>query len=161
MSRAFIFAFIFTASAAFGQDEPVSILRCKCNAKANRDFLFTQKHWVDGNDNPSTSFTTGTRTEPNGLVIYDKIFAGLTTNNPTVKSFASKDTTRYKVDDVVEFSGSVLERGVQTLVITWKNPSGNKVWIASIDVKNKKAIVTQLYEGLFSFGVDVETLDCE
>ena len=161
MNRTIFFTFIIAASTAFGQNDPVSILRCKCNAKANRDFLFTNKEWVDQNNKPSTSFGTGTRAEPNGLVIYDKIFAGLTTNNPIVKSFALKETTRFKVDDIAEFSCSVLERGAQTVVITWKNPHGNKIWIAAIDLKNKKAIVTQLYEGLFSMGVDVETLDCE
>lgn len=161
MRRAMIFAFAITVSTVFGQTKPVGILHCKCNAKANRDFLFKSMEWVDKNDMPTTSFRTGTRTEPNGLSIYDKVFAGLSTDNPTIISSALKETTFLKMGDIAEFSGSVLERNLQTVIITWKNPFGNKVWVASIDFENKKAIVTQFYNGLTSFGVNVETLDCE
>jgi hypothetical protein len=43
----------------------------------------------------------------------------------------------------------------------WKNPAGNKIWIASIDMKNKKAVVFQSYEGVTSFGTGIESLDCK
>ena len=44
-------------------------------------------------------------------------------------------------------------------MIKWENPSGNKVWIATINLKNKQAIVTESYDGITSFGINIEILE--
>ena len=36
----------------------------------------------------------------------------------------------------------------------------NKVWLAAVDLTHRKAIVTQVVQGVTSVGGELETLDC-
>ena len=61
---------------------------------------------------------------------------------------------------IEEFNGTVIHRAGDIIMLKWSNPFGNKIWIATINLKYKKAIVTESYDGLTSFGMNIEILDC-
>ena len=149
---------LFSVLSAFG-NEKTTVLQCVSNSIANRDYHFAQNQWVDGKDNPSQEFKTGSKSKPNDLVMRDKIFSRIDTDKPIVKSMTPKTTLTES--ETVEFVGSVLERTKSLITIEWKNPYQNKLWIATIDLQHKKAVVNHIYEGATSFGVNVETLDCK
>jgi len=151
---------IFSSVSVFAAEEIPTILQCKSNSIANRDYHFGQHEWVDKKDKPSNEFSTGTLSKPNGLVLQDKIFTRLNTNKFIIKSITPK-TKDMNEEQVVEFEGSVLSRTGTLITISWKNPYDNKFWFGVIDLKDKKAVVSHVYEGITSFGVDVESLDCK
>lgn len=156
----FVFFLTFNNVSVLAADEKSTVLQCKSNSIANRDYHFGQREWVDKSDKPSNQFSTGTSSKPNDLVMRDKVFTCLDTNKPIVKSITPK-TKNVNEEQVAEFEGMVIERTSTLLTIIWKNPYDNKFWFAAIDLKHKKAVVSHLYEGITSFGVDVETLDCK
>ena len=157
---AFIPILLFNSFSAFGAEEKLTVLQCMSNSIANRDYHFGQHEWVDKKDKPTNEFMTGTKSKPNDLIMRDKVFTRLDTNKPIIKSVTPK--TKYvNEEQVSEFEGSVLDRTNTLITITWKNPYDNKFWFAVIDFQHKKAVVSHVYEGATSFGVDVETLDCK
>jgi hypothetical protein len=155
-----IFILIFNAVVLFAAEEKPTVLQCVSNSIAHRDYHFSQHKWVGEKDKPTNEFRTGTLANPNNLILRDKIFSRLDTNKPIMKSITPK--TKYvNEEQVAEFEGLVLDRTDTLITIIWKNPYDNKFWFAAIDLKYKKAVVSHVYEGITSFGVDVETLDCK
>ncbi len=155
-----VFLMVFYSVPIFASDNDISILQCESNAIANRDYYFNKKEWVGKDDKPSDEFRTGNTTKPNDLIMRSKIFANLNTNKPTIKSI-TQPTKYVNEQQTVEFEGIILNRTDTVVTITWKNPNDNKIWIGTINLKHKKAIVSYAYEGATSFGVDVESLDCK
>ena len=156
----FIFILIFNAIVLFAAEEKSTVLQCVSNSIAHRDYHFSQHAWVSEKDKPTNEFRTGTLANPNDLILRDKAFTRLDTNKPIIKSITPK--TKYvNEEQVAEFEGLVLDRTGSLITIIWKNPYDNKFWFAAIDLKHKKAIVSHIYEGITSFGVDVETFDCK
>lgn len=156
------FVVVFLAlfvSQVFALEGDISILQCESNAIANRDYYFNKKEWVDKHDNPSKEFGTGSKATSRDLILRNKVFARLNTNKPVIKSI-TPPTKYVNEEQIVEFEGSIVDRNNDIVTITWKNPE-NKIWFATINLKYKKAIVSYVYEGATSFGVDVETLDCK
>ncbi len=126
-----------------------SILECECVQKVRNDFLtdstFGKKKW--------SGFEKATP-------LSKKIFSGLSSRTPTIKSI-TPPYQYFPEGEVNEFAGSLIYRSGSMLIIKWENPAGNKIWIATINLENKKAIVAQSYNGLTSFGINVEILDCK
>ncbi|NOZ09446.1 MAG: hypothetical protein GXP09_00140 [Gammaproteobacteria bacterium] len=137
-------------------DKP-TLLKCRSNAKTNRDFLFNRLQWVDAKDKPAVTFIT--HLDDLTMELRDKVFARIDTDKPTVRSIARGRLFGDK-DEFIDFKGTVISRTDDMLVIGWQNPQRNKLWTAAIQLKNEIAIVTQYYNGMTSFGVTVETLTC-
>lgn len=145
---------------AFTQTARPSVLTCVSNAIASRDFAFSvEAGWMGRvGSGPGELFGIGTPRQRNGLVLRDKVFAGLDTDSPTIRSISPVpgDTTTV----ANEFQGTVLSRALESVWIAWKNPPGNKVWVAVVDLARRKAVITQAFQGMTSVGGELETLDC-
>ena len=151
-------AILLWSARVEGQELPTS-LACTANAKAQRDFSFSVNRW-EGGVPTATTFGIHTRGREVPSVSYplrDKVFSGLHTGNPLVRSI-----TRYVdgVEQGVEFPSTVLSQFDGTVFLLWMNPSGNKVWTAAVDRKHRRATVTQVFQGVTSVGGEFETLDC-
>jgi hypothetical protein len=154
----FITFLILTSMKNKSSDPSSSILHGKCNAKVNRDYHFIKKTWVGPDDKPSSTFITSL--EKKSMILRNKIFANLNTESPVIKSI-SPSSEYFPEGEIHEFSGKVINRTDKMVVIKWENPWRNKVWTAAIHLEHKVAIVTEYYNGMTSFGVNVETLDCK
>ncbi|MEE2399730.1 hypothetical protein PRA76_27340, partial [Klebsiella pneumoniae] len=98
-------------------------------------------------------FDIDTTNKEGSLVLRDKVFANLDSDSPTIRSITDEKGE--------EFVGKVVSRAEDAVFLTWNNdPFGNKLWSAAIDLVNKKAVVSQVYKGITSTGIDSETLDC-
>jgi hypothetical protein len=141
-------------------NELPSVLTCTSNAKASRDYGFLfEKRWLGiVGGKPNETFGVGTQRVPNGQILRDKVFSELNTARPTVRSIPPAGGGQD--EDAAEFVGTVLNRDVDSVWISWRNPPGNKVWLSVIDLQHKKAVVAQLFSGLTSVGGEIETLDC-
>jgi hypothetical protein len=107
---------------------------------------------------PSALFQIATRDKKlKGLYLRDKVFSGLNTEKPIVRSI-----TRYDdgVEDAAEFMVKVVSRTVDQVFLIWTNDVHNKVWLATVDLTHRKATVTQVFQGVTSVGGELETLDC-
>src|SRR5207249_2355233 len=92
----------------------------------------------------------------------DKIFSSLNTANPTIRSITPpRRTLGQPEEEAVEFKGDVVSRTVDAVFIMWRNDFGNKMWLAVVDLKQKKATVSQVFQGVTSVGIEAETLDCK
>jgi hypothetical protein len=142
-----------------------TVLTCSANAKASRDHGFIEKRWSGQHGHlvePSRLFEvsgTGSKTSWGQFVLRDKVFSGLNTPTPTVRSL-----TRYEkgTEEAAEFVSRVISRTSDAVFLLWTNaPNQNKVWLAAIDLAHRKAAVTQVSQGVTSLGAELETLDCQ
>jgi len=133
------------------------------NAKASRDFAFAEKRWEGEEGHAmfglSQMFKIQTRDSKVANAFYslrDKVFSGLDTNRPIVRSI-----TRYAdgVDKGEEFLGNVVRRTHDAIFLLWTNDI-NKLWLAAVDLTHRTATVTQVFQGITSVGGELETLDC-
>jgi len=154
---------IAIASAGEGQELP-TVLTCTSNAKASRDYGFSEKRWsgqVGHLVGPSRLFaTSGTssKTSWGQFELRDKVFSGLNTQTPTVRSI-----TRYEKgsEEAAEFVSRVVSRTSDAVFLLWTNaPNLNKVWLAAVDLAHRKVTVTHAFQGATSLGGELETLDC-
>lgn len=153
---------LVTSSQTPGQELPTSLM-CTSNAKASRDYGFVEKRWSGDTGHllePSRLFaieTTTSRTSWGQSALRDKVFSGLNSRQPIVRSI-----TRYEkgAEEAAEFAAKVLARSFDTVFLTWTNDFDNKVWLATVDLAHRKAAVTQVFRGLTSVGGEIETLDC-
>ena len=53
-----------------------------------------------------------------------------------------------------------MSRDGDAVWIIWKNPPGNKVLLAVVNLTDKKAVMGHLQQGYFHVGGEMETLDC-
>ena len=141
-------------------DVPTS-LACTANAKAERDYAFGPKTWsgtASHDLEPRNNFTiSGPSSKSSGqLVLRDKLFSGLNTDTPIIRSI-----TKYEdgAEDAPEFVGRIVTRTKTAVFVTWANDM-NKAWLAAVDLAQRKATVTNVYQGVTSTGGSVETLDC-
>jgi hypothetical protein len=143
--------------------EPPSVLTCKSNAKASRDYGFKEKRWPGQKGYFVESsklfefFTQSSKTSWGQYELRDKIFRKLNTPNPVVRSI-----TRFQdgTEDTAEFVSKVVSRTSNDIYLIWTNAFNNKVWLAGVDLRHRKAIVTQVFFGVTSVGGELETLDC-
>jgi hypothetical protein len=137
-------------------------LQCKCNEKINKEYVFFVSDARDGfNEKKWSPLKTALREEKNQeLILRDRIFAKLDSKAPIMKSITPPHGY-FPKGEINEFDGSLIHRSGSIIMIKWENPSGNKVWIATINLEARKAIVTESYEGLTSFGINIEILDCK
>lgn len=154
---------VAAASGTAGQDLP-TVLSCTSNAKASRDYGFSEKRWsgqVGHLVEPSRVFAisgTSSKTSWGQFELRDKVFSGLNTQEPTVRSI-----TRFEKgpDQAAEFVGRVVSRTPDAVFIVWTNaPNLNKVWLAAVDLAHRKVTVTHAFQGATSIGGELETLDC-
>jgi hypothetical protein len=138
-------------------------LTCTSNAKAERNYGFSEKRWFGRTGHlfePSRLFAIGTRdskTSWGAFDLRDKVFSGLNTQEPIIRSI-----TRYEKgpEETAEFVGRVVSRTFDTVFLVWTNDFKNKVWLAVIDLIHRRATVTQVFRGITSVGGEIETLDC-
>jgi hypothetical protein len=140
---------------AFAADVTTS-LTCNANAKAWRDYSFLRNVWEGGGSEPFAMATSARPIE--GYPLRAKVFSALHTSKPVVRSITPQ--RRDMAEDAAEFEGHVLLRSADEVFLTWSNDT-NKVWLAVVDVRNRKAVVTQTFAGVTSVGAEVETLDCK
>jgi hypothetical protein len=142
-----------------GQELP-TVLACTSNAKASRDYGFSEKRWSgQSGQAPSRVFSISgpsSKTMWGQFELRDKVFSGLNTKQPTVRSI-----TRYDEgpEQAAEFVGYVVSRTDDGVFLVWTNEI-NKVWLAAVDLTHRKATVTQVFQGFTSIGGEMETLDC-
>jgi len=145
-----------------GQGLPTS-LTCASNAKASREYGLAEKRWYGETGHsiePSRLFDVATpksKTSWGQFELRDKVFSGLNTQQPVVRSI-----TRYDKgpEQAAEFAATVLARSFDAVFITWKNDFDNKVWLATVDLAHRKAALTQVFRGVTGVGGELETLDC-
>ena len=144
--------------------ELVTTLTCTANAKVSRDYGFVEKRWEGQKGHvmfgSSRMFNIETRDSKVAGAFYslrDKVFSGLNTSMPIVRSI-----TRFpdEVDKGEEFLSRVVSRTHDGVFLLWTNDFNNKVWLAAIDLTHRKATVTQVFQGVTSVGGELETLDC-
>ncbi len=121
--------------------EDITNLQCKCESKINKDYYYKEGKWLN-------------ETKKN-LILRDKVFSKLDTENPIIKSITLKN--KYSEEQSTEFEGTVIHRTDSIIMIKWKNDFGNKIWIATINLKSKTAVVAESYDGFTSFGINIET----
>jgi hypothetical protein len=150
----FVYFVALTASAG-AQDMPTS-LSCTSNAKAQRDYGFTEKQWF-GVIPPDAAkvfgISTVKQTQTSGP-LRDKVFSSLNTTTPVIRSITPPG-------EAAEFKGTVVSRWADSVFIMWRNEFGNKIWLAVVDLTHKKATVSQVFQGITSVGIEAETLDCK
>lgn len=145
------------------QELPTS-LTCRSNAKASRDYAFREKRW-EGQKDASTLwiarlFRVETRDSKVADIFYslrDKIFSGLNTSAPLVRSI-----TRFAdgADKVEEFTSKPVLRTSDAVFLLWTNDI-NKTWLAAVDLAHRRAVVSEVFQGVTSVGGELETLDCQ
>lgn len=155
--------FLLFAHSGFAADHP-TILTCTVNAHADRNFGFREKAWMGPippfgkAPDSSRPFNIATKAGQNNVVFRDKIFSGLNTPKPMIRSVTPPIGGIEQ--EAFEAEGTVLSRTSDAVFIFWRNPFGNKVWVAAIDLSNRKATLSLLSQGVTSLDVGVETLDC-
>lgn len=154
-----LLSLLAVASFCCAQNDRPTVLTCTANAKASRDYGFQEKEWMGTvGGGASHIFGVGTKRTPNAEILRDRVFSGLNTARPAIRSITQSGTGQG--DSASEFVGTVLSRAFDSVWITWKNPAGNKVWLSVINLKHKRAVITELFEGATSVGGQLETLDC-
>jgi hypothetical protein len=167
MSLSRIFAFslcivLFSSIRLESQELPAT-LTCLSNAKATRDYAFVEKRWEGEEGNTMFGlprmFKIQTRDSKVANAFYslrDKVFSGLDTDRPIVRSI-----TRYTdgVDKGEKFMGAVVMRTHDAIFLIWTNDI-NKMWLATVDLTHRRATLTQVFQGATSVGGEIETLDC-
>jgi hypothetical protein len=165
--RIFAFAcsfclFISLSLIAVAQ-EPPSVLTCKSNGKASRDYGFKEKQWTGHkghlieSSKPFQIFNQSSETSGRQYELRDKVFLKLNTPHPVVRSI-----TRFQdgTENTAEFVSKVVSRTSDAVYLLWTNDFNNKMWLAGVDLRHRKAIVTQVFFGVTSVGGELETLDC-
>lgn len=168
MSRIRIFAFslvvLLSSSVGVTAQELPTSLPCRSNAKALREYGFSEKQWEGQKAarmfEASRLFEIETRdSEVAGLFysLRDKVFSGLNTSAPVVRSI-----TRFPDggDRGEEFVSRVVTRTRDAVFLLWTNEI-NKTWVATVDLTHRKATIAQVFQGVTSVGGELETLDCQ
>lgn len=151
----------FIPPIAEGQELPTTLM-CISNAKASRDFGYTEKKWTGQKghhvepDQPFQIAGKNSKVADVYFVLRDKVFSDLNTQKPTVRS-----VTKFKdeSEEAAEFSAVVVSRTSDAVFLVWTNEL-NKVWLAAIDLIHRKAALTEVFQGITSVGGGIETLDC-
>lgn len=149
---------------AIGASDNPSVLSCTVNAHADRNWGFDENVWMGPipklgkAPDPSRPFNVATMPNQNGVIFRDKVFSAINTPKPVIRSITQGIGNGET--ESVEFEGAVLSRTSGALFISWQNPYGNKVWVAAIDLINRKAVLSLLSQGATSLNIDVETLNC-
>ena len=143
------------AGGASAQDSPTS-LTCTSNAKASRDYGFTEKQWSGAiPPDPAKVFGISTvKQRQLSAPLRDKVFSSLNTSTPVIRSITPPG-------EAAEFKGTVVSRWADSVFIMWQNDYGNKIWLAVVNLTHKKATVSQVFQGITSVGLEAETLDCK
>jgi len=139
--------------------EKATTLVCHSNLMASRDFTFQETRWV-GRE-PEGGFNVQTRKDLTAGTFFslrDKVFSGLNTRKPGVRSVTRLSNGTSNGED---FEATVLSRTRDAVFLMWKNDYGNKVWVAVIDLSHRKASISELFQGATSVGGQLETMDCE
>ena len=138
-----------------------TILSCRQNAMAVRDFGFLEKKWMAGGSDKGKTFQVAERDPSLGRPFYDRVFTALDTENPVISStrFLAIEG-RFEEVETEEFRGSVVSRTNDAVFVTWRNPPMNKVWLAALDLTHRKAAVGYVFQGMTSVGVQAQTFDC-
>ena len=168
MKANFLVVMIIPFSLYFPQsgrgEEIPTVLTCTVNAHADRNWGFDEKAWMGFMPkfgkalDPSRPFNIATRTDRNGVIFRDKVFSAINTPKPVIRSITPG--IRKDEAEAVEFEGTVLSRISGAMFLSWQNPYGNKVWVAAIDLTNRKAVLSLISQGATSLNVESETLDC-
>jgi hypothetical protein len=150
------------AGLASADEKPTS-LTCRSNAKAWREYLTiglqstSERGGWNGQDERPFGIATTERPVV-GMPLREKVFSGLQTETPVIRSITPQRGV--VPEDAVEFKGRVLLRSATEVFITWSNDM-NKVWLAAVDLANRKVVVTHTVAGATSLVGELETLDCK
>jgi hypothetical protein len=161
-------AFAVVPPLSLSAAELPTVLTCTVNAHADRDFGFIEKAWMGALPDPgkapdaSRPFRMATKENPGTAILREKVFSGLDTPHPTIKSITPGNALGLPAE-AVEFRGTVVSRFGETVFVVWDNetPNPNKVWLAAVNRAEGKVAMSQVLQGATSVGVEVETLDCE
>jgi hypothetical protein len=151
-----LFSLVLTSSLLLNAEDS---LTCEPNAISYRDFSFEVQQWGDGItlDKSSDKFGTTTKEDGKGVSLKTIVFSHLNTNSPSIKRVQTYDDGKSNVSN---FEAKVISLSKDFILLKWQTPADDK-WIASINTKYKKAIITNNYNGTFSFGATTYSLDCK
>ena len=149
-----------TTRPALAEDQTPDSMICTCNAKAGRDYAFEDKQWHGGGTGRTgTPFriTTLQQGHPD-FPLRDKVFSRLRSDSPVVRSLTP--ASKWGPEQAAEFQAKVVLRSPDELFLLWSNEI-NKTWLAVLDLRGQRAVVTQVFRGITSVGGEVETFDCK
>lgn len=176
-NKVFLFSFcilFLIAGTAQSQKFP-TVLTCTSNAKASRDYnlhesekIGVKKGWTGQQGHllsadPSPFDITTKDKYVEGVYLRDKVFSGLNTTKPIIRSI-----TRYKHEVVgeweraEEFAGHVVGRTFDTVILLWASDFSypHVVWTAIVNLTERKVALTRVFQDAGSVGGELETLDC-
>lgn len=149
---------LIVAASAQAEERP-TFLACTANAKTWRDYGFVEQRWegkpARGARAQPFAVSTLARRDPT-YPLRDKIFSNLQGDATFVRSITP--ATSLTPAESVEFEAKVLLRTPDEVFLSWSNDV-NKVWVAVVDLKTKKAVVAHVFKGMTSVGGELETLD--
>ena len=137
------------AGGASAQDTPTS-LSCTSNAKASRDYGFKEKQWSGAiPPDPTIVLRISTVKQRQADLLRDKVFSSLNTQTPVIRSITPpRPQLGANEEHADEFNGTVVSRTGDAVFVMWRNDFGNKVWLAVLDLRHKKATVSQVFQGI-------------
>jgi hypothetical protein len=154
-----LFVLAFLSQSLIYADELPTALSCSSNAKAWRDYGYSEKKWGGPlPPNPDRSFGIATKAKlVDGYALRDKVISALNTAKPRIRSITPSSDG---IDEqATEFEGTIVGRTDDAVFVMWTN-NVNKGWLAGIDRQKQKATVSQVFQGQTSIGGEIETLDC-
>lgn len=110
MRSAFVIYVFLSPLRGHAADFP-TVLSCTVNARANRDFGFTEKFWMgpvpDFGKKPDESRPFMVATKTKDVVLKQRIFSGLNTGRPVIRMVGPWSPLP---EDAAEFTGTVVSR---------------------------------------------------
>lgn len=150
----FLLMIIFINSL-FSEDSLV----CSTDSIANRDFSYKNNVWGDGIelDVKNSDFGIANKENPKGELFKNYEFSKLDTLHPTIKSITVYEDGQ---EFIKNFEGKIIHTSENLLLIQWNTVDYN-LWIATINIKHKKATISNHYDGIHSFGISATSLNCK
>jgi hypothetical protein len=134
------------------------------NARANQDFI--EPDFRGLGEAPWQGFELTKDNQSFVDLTYEKgiIFTGLNGEFPKVKAMRDYSDG---VQKAVEFNAQLISNDNKTIFLTWNNgppineESANKVWLGAVDQINLKAVVSQVYHGATTLGINADSMNCK
>lgn len=134
-------------------------LVCSSDSLAKRDYSYKNHAWGNGIelDEENSNFGIANKENQKGQLFKDYVFSKLDTLNPSIKSITIYEDGKEVISNL---EGKIIYSSANLLLIQW-NTVDYILWIATIDMKHKKAIISNHYDGIYSFGITVTNLNCK
>lgn len=145
-----------------------SVYRCRMNAGASRDFVYSGKwsataYWRGTSESePNKTFDTKRFARPDfGDLSYREFLISFADEADfvTIKSYWARDENGKPWSD--EFRAKVVGRDGDVVFFLYTNPTGNKVHSYALNLTFKKLVAASVMNGVTSLVTEIKTFDCE